>query len=58
MTHKLILKFKKFQLSSANRFDTVEETPPGRVDSTTPIPFRVKDSLTTLSCETIKWLIL
>ena len=40
MTHKLILKVKKFQLFSAKRFGTVEETPPGEVDHT-PIPFRV-----------------
>ena len=29
MTHKLILKVKKFQLSGAKRFGTVEEKPPG-----------------------------
>ena len=29
MTHNLILKVKKFQLSSAKRFGTVEEKPPG-----------------------------
>ena len=30
MTHKLILKVKKFQLSSTKRFGTIEETPQGR----------------------------
>ena len=39
MTHKLILKVKKFQLSGAKRFGTVEEKPPG---GSPPIPFRVK----------------
>ena len=29
MTHKLILKVNKFQLSSAKHFSTVEEKPPG-----------------------------
>ena len=29
MTHKLILKVKKFQLSGAKRSGTVEEKPPG-----------------------------
>ena len=29
MTHKLILKVKKFQLSGAIRFGTVEGKPPG-----------------------------
>ena len=36
MTHKLILKVKKFQLSSAKRFGTVEEKPPERVNFTPP----------------------
>ena len=36
MTHKLILKVKKFQLSGAKRFGTVEGKPPRRVDSTPP----------------------
>ena len=29
MNHKLILKVTRFQLSSAERFGTVEEKPPG-----------------------------
>ena len=33
MTHKLILKVKKLQLSSVKRFGTVEENPP-LMDST------------------------
>ena len=42
MTHKLILKVKKFQLSNAKRFGTVEEKPRGGGGDSTPIPFRVK----------------
>ena len=34
MTHKLILKVKKFQLSSAKGFGTMDEKPPG--DSNPP----------------------
>ena len=37
MTHKLILKVKKFQLSSAKCFGTVKEKLQG-VDSTPPPP--------------------
>ena len=46
MTHKLIFKVKKFQLSIAKRFGTVEEKPPGGgfhpSPPPPPIPFRVK----------------
>ena len=45
MTHKLILKVKKSQLSGAKRFGTVEETPPGGGFHTPPILIRVKRSL-------------
>ena len=40
MTDKLILKVKKFQLSSAKRFGTVEEKP----EFHPPIPFRVNQT--------------
>ena len=43
MTHKLILKVRKFQLSSAKRFGTVEEKPPG--GGFHPQPFRVKGAV-------------
>ena len=43
MTHKLILKVKKFQLSGAKRFGTVEENLQGG-----GIPFRVKSKHLTL----------
>ena len=36
VTHKLILKVKKFQIFSAKSFGTVEEKPPGRVDCPPP----------------------
>ena len=39
MTHKLILKVKQFQLSSAKRFGTVEEKPPG--GGSTPTPYNI-----------------
>ena len=34
MTHKLILKVKKFQLHSAKRFGTVEEKPGKKEEKT------------------------
>ena len=56
MVHKLILKIKKFQLSGAKCFGTVEEKPPAGwtpllpPPPPPPIPFRVKDDhLTKLS---------
>ena len=47
MTHKLILKVKKFQLSSAKSFDTLEENLQGVYS--TPIPFGVKASFLNLN---------
>ena len=46
MTHKSILKVKKFQLSSAKRSGTVEEKCPGGRGGgwiPSPISFRVKE---------------
>ena len=40
MTHKFILKVKKFHLSSAKHNDTVKGKPPG--GDSKPIPLRVK----------------
>ena len=46
MTHKLILKVKKFQLSGAKCFGTVEEKPAGGwiPPPPPPIPFRVNQN--------------
>ena len=41
LTHKLVLKVKKFSLSSAKCFGTIEEKPSG---GRPPIPFKVNMS--------------
>ena len=40
MTHQLVLKVQKFQLSSAERFGTMEEKPPEGGNGPPPILFR------------------
>ena len=46
MTHTVILKVKKFQVSSAKHFGTVEKKPPGGDEFHPPTPLSIHLGLT------------